>query len=140
MVRRRNDVEKILVTPITATAGSVMPNFKAAEWGWICNLLFGLLLNMSAQFALPNGFEERAYFVSFADGHELDAAISQIADRAGDIEALGYLPDGVTEAYALDVSFIENLNRTDHALDRLIRRSAEGNPLSGFIARHPSLI
>src|SRR6185503_16787208 len=100
--RRRNGVEKILVTPVTATAGSVMPNFKAAEWGWICNLFFGLLFNMSAQFALPDGFEERTYFVSFAESHELDPAIAQIAHKTGDIEALGYLSHSITEADALN--------------------------------------
>jgi hypothetical protein len=104
-----------------------MPNFKAAEWGWICNLLFGLLLNMSAQFALPDGFEERTYFVSLAESHELDAAIAQIAHKTGDIEAFGYLSDSITEPDALNVSFIENLSRSNHAMGRLIPRSAEGN-------------
>lgn len=104
-----------------------MPNFKAAEWGWICNLFFGLLLNMSAQFALPDGFEERTYFVSFAESHELDPAIAQIAHKTGDVEALGYLSHSVTKADALDVSLIENLSRTDHALSRLIPRSTQGN-------------
>jgi len=105
-----------------------MPNFKAAEWGWICNLFFGLLLNMSAQFALPDGFEERTYFVSFAESHELDPAIAQIAHKTGDIEALGYLSHSITEPDALDVSFIENLSRSDHAMGRLSPRSTLGNP------------
>ena len=70
---------------------------------------------MSAQFALSDGVEEGAHFVFFAGGQKLDPAIAQVAHGAGDIEALCYLPDGIAEADALNISFVENLNRGDHA-------------------------
>ena len=98
-----------------------MPDFEPAERRRIGERRFAVLLNMSAQFALPDGFEERTYFVSFAESHEFDPAIAQIAHKTGDIEALGYLSDSITEADALNVSFIENLSRSDHALGRVIR-------------------
>lgn len=86
-----------------------------------------MLLNMSAKLALPDGFQESADFVFFARGQELDPATAQIPHGTGDIESLRYLPDGITKTNALDVSFIKNLNRGDHATRRLIRHSAGGN-------------
>jgi hypothetical protein len=82
---------------------------------------------MSAQLALPDGFYEGAHFVFFARGQKLDAAIAQIPHGTGDIEPLRYLPDGIAKTNALDVSFVENLNRGDHATRRLIRPCAGGN-------------
>jgi hypothetical protein len=74
-----------------------------------------MLPNMSAQLALPDGFYEGAHFTFFARGQKLDAAIAQIPHGTGDIEPLCYLPDGIAKTNALDVSFVENLNRSDHA-------------------------
>jgi hypothetical protein len=73
-----------------------------------------MILDMSPQLALPNGFQESAHFVVFAGGQELDAAIAQIPHRSGDIESLRELPYGVAETNALDVAFVENLEGGDH--------------------------
>ena len=86
-----------------------------------------MILNMSAQLALPNGFHESADFVVFARGQELDAAIVQIPHGSGDIESLRKLPDGIAETNALDIAFVENLEGGDHVTGELIRHSADGN-------------
>src|SRR5437867_2575226 len=100
--------------PIAETAGgSVMPDLEAAEHRRICQRRFGMLPNMRAQFALPNGFEKGVHFVFFARGQKLDPAIPQIADGTGDIEPFCYLPDGITKTDTLDISLIEDLNRDD---------------------------
>lgn len=115
------------MTPVTATAGSVMPDFEAAERGRVWQRHFRMILNMSAQLALPNGFHESADFVVFARGQELDAAIVQIPHRSGDIESLRELPYGIAETNALDIAFVENLEGGDHVTGKLIRHSADGN-------------
>ena len=105
-----------------------MPNLKTAEWGWIYKRRFRLLLDMSTQFALPDGFKKGTHFVCFAYSQKLDAAIAQIAHRTGDIEPFGYLPDGIAKTNALDVAFVENLEGGDHVTLRMTRNSAGGNP------------
>jgi len=105
-----------------------MPNLKAAEWGWACQRRFGLLSNMSAQFTLPDRFNEGTHFVCFAYSQKLDTAIAQIPHRTGDIKPLGYLPDGVTKTNALDVAFVENLEGGDHVTGIMTRHFAGGNP------------
>jgi hypothetical protein len=99
------------------TAGSVMPDFEAAEGGWIGERRFGLLLNMSPKFALANRFQEGTDFVILAGGQQLDAAVRQIAHRTGYVESLGDLPDRITKAHALDVAFVKNLDGFDHAIE-----------------------
>ena len=78
-----------------------------------------MLPNMSAQLALPDGFYEGTHFVGLAHSEELDAAVAQIPHRTGDIEPLGYLPDGITKTNALDVAFVENLEGGDHVTRRI---------------------
>src|SRR6267143_2718096 len=112
---------------MTATAGSVMPNLEAPEGRRIGQRRFGMLFDVSTQLALPDGFHERAHFVFFARDQKLDAAIAQIPHRTGDIESFRYLPHGIAKTNALDVSFVEDLDRSDHATRRLIRHSAGGN-------------
>ena len=104
-----------------------MPNLEAVERGWICKLRFGLLSNVSAQLALPDGFDEGVHFVVFAGCQKFDPAIAQIPHGTGDIESLRDLPDGIAKTNALDVSFVENLDRGNHATGRLIRHFAGGN-------------
>ncbi len=86
-----------------------------------------MLLNVSAQFALPDGFQESVHFVFFTRGQKLDSAIAQIPHGTGDIEPLCYVPDRIAKTNALDVSFVENLSRGNHATRRLMRHSADGN-------------
>jgi hypothetical protein len=86
-----------------------------------------MILDMSAQLAFPNGFQESADFVVFARGQELDAAIAQIPHRPGDIEALRELPYGIAETNALNIAFVENLEGGDHVTGKLIRHSVHGN-------------
>ena len=83
---------------------------------------------MSAQFTLPDRFNEGTHFVCFAYSRKLDAAIAQIPDRTGNIEPFGYLPDGITKTNALDVAFVENLEGGDHVPGRMMRNFARGNP------------
>jgi len=109
-----------------------MPDLKAAEWGWICQRRFGLLFDMSAQFALPDGFNEGTHFVCFAYGQELDPAIAQIPHRPGDIEPFGYLPDGITKTNALDVAFVENLEGGNHVTGIMTRHFAGAIPERRF--------
>ena len=75
-----------------------------------------MLPDVSAQLALRDGLQEGLDFVLLARGQELDPAIGQVSHRAGDIESLGYLPDGVAKTNALDVAFVEHLNRGDHTI------------------------
>ena len=100
-----------------------MPDFEAAEGGWIGERRFGLLLNMSPKFALANRFQEGTDFVILARGQQLDAAVRQITHRTGDVESLGDLPDRITKADALDAAFVKNLDGFDHATQRLVRLS-----------------
>lgn len=93
-----------------------------------------MLSDMSAQFALPNGFEEGPHFLFFARGQKLDPAIAQVPHRTGDIEPFRYLPDGIAEANTLDITFVKNLNGGSHATGRLIRHFADGNRATRFIA------
>ena len=86
-----------------------------------------MLPDMSAQLALRDGLQEGLHFVLLARGQELDSPIAQIPNGAGDIEPLRYLPDGVAKTNALDVSFVEHLNRGNHSGRRLIRHFASGN-------------
>ncbi len=86
-----------------------------------------MLLNMSAQLTLPDGFHKSSDFVFFPGGQELDPAIAQIPHETGDIEPLCYLPDRITKTDALDISFVDNLDRGVHATLRLIRHFAGGN-------------
>ena len=83
---------------------------------------------MSAQFALPDGFDEGTHLVCFAYSQKLDPAIAQIPHRPGDIEPFGYLPDGITKTNALDVAFVENLEGGNHVTGRMTRNSTGGNP------------
>ena len=83
---------------------------------------------MSAQFALPDGFEKGTHFLCFAYSQEFDAAIAQISHRTGDIEPFSYLPDGIAKTNALDVAFVENLEGGDHVTERMTWNSAGGNP------------
>ena len=87
-----------------------------------------MLPDMSAQLALRDGFQKGLYFVLLARGQKLDPAIGQIPDGAGDIEPFRYLPDGIAKTNALDVSFVEHLNRGGHTIRSLIRHFASGNP------------
>lgn len=86
-----------------------------------------MLPDMSAQLALRDRLQEGVDFVLLAGGQKLDAAIAQVPHRAGDIEPLRYLSDGVAKTNALDVSFVKHLNRGDHTIRRLIRQFASGN-------------
>lgn len=61
---------------------------------------------MSAQFALPDGFEKGPQFLLFARGQKLDPAIAQVPDGAGDIEPFRYMPDRIAEANTLDITFV----------------------------------
>ena len=104
-----------------------MANLEAAEGRWICQGRFGMLPNMSAQFALPDGFHESADFFVFARSQHLDATVAQVPHGSDDIESLRELPDGVAEANALDVAFVENLEGGDQLTGNVIRHSAGGN-------------
>jgi hypothetical protein len=79
---------KIFVTPVTETAGSVMPNFEAVKGRRIGQRRLGMFFDVRAQLALKNRFEKSAHFFLFAARLELDPAVAQIPNRTGDLEAL----------------------------------------------------
>ena len=54
-------------------------------------------------------FEEVCDVVFLAFDLEFDAAIGEVFDPAGDVEAHGDLLGGVAEADALDAAFVEDL-------------------------------
>jgi hypothetical protein len=92
-----------------------MPDFEAAKGGWIGQGRFAVLLNMSAQLALENGFEKGAHFLNFAGRLQFHTAIAEIADRTGNVKTLSDLPHGPAEPYALDIAFVKDLNGCRHA-------------------------
>jgi hypothetical protein len=112
-----------------------MPNLKTADWGWIYQRRFGLLLDMSAQFALPDGFKKRTHFVCFTYNQEFDAAIAQIPHGTGDIKPFGYLPDRIAKTNALDVAFVENLEGGDHVTAIMTRHFDGAIPERRFLVR-----
>jgi hypothetical protein len=79
----------ILVTPVRATAGSIMPDFEAVESWRVGEWSFGVFPDMATQFALQDGFEKGADFILFASCEKFDAAVAQIPDGAGHVEAFG---------------------------------------------------
>ena len=92
-----------------------MPNFETAEGRRIRQRFFCVFANVAAKLALQNSFEERSHFVLFARGLELDPAVGKVADPACDVVALCYVPDRVTEADALNITFVKDLNGCRHA-------------------------
>ena len=101
MKRRWNGTAKIFVTPVTATADSLMLNFEASKSGSGSQRVFGLLLYMSAQFALRDCVDEFPNLAFVAADLQIDAPVRQIADRAGDVETFGDLLYGISKANAL---------------------------------------
>src|ERR1700731_4335147 len=87
---------------------------------------------MRAQLALHDRFEKRAHFVLFASGNKFDAAIAQIPHRPRDVEALREVADGVAKTNALDVTFVENLDGSCHAIRRLIRLAPTATATRGY--------
>ena len=117
------------MTPVSATAGSVMPDFKAVESRRVWEGRFGVFPDMPAQFALQDRFEECAHFVFLPRREKLHPAVAQIPDRAGHVEALRYMPDRIAEANALDIPLVKDLNRCSHAIARFIRRAATASAI-----------
>ena len=81
------------MTPVRATAGSVMPDLEAVEGRRIGEGGFAVLPDMAAQFALQNGVEKCAHFAFFAGREKFHSTVAQISDGAGNVKALRYLPD-----------------------------------------------
>jgi len=92
-----------------------MPDFETTKGGRIGQGRFAVLLNVSAQLALENGFEKGAHFLVVAGGLKFHAAIVEVANRTGDVKTLRDVPDGPAKAYALDIAFVKNLNGCHHA-------------------------
>ena len=92
-----------------------MPDFEAAESWRIGQGRFAVLLNMSAQLALEDGFEKGAHFFLVAGGQKFHAAVVEVADGTGHVEALRDVPHRPAKAYALDIAFVKDLNGCRHA-------------------------
>ena len=88
MDRRWKGMGKAFVTPVTATAHSLVPDFETMEsWGgW--KRRFELLPNVGAKLALPDRFEERSHLTIFARRLKFHSAVAQIPHVTGQIEAL----------------------------------------------------
>ena len=91
-----------------------MPDFETAEAGCIEKRRFGMLLDVCAKFALHDRLKERSHLALLAGCLECHSAVTEIPDGARDVEPLRDLLYGIAKADALDLSFIENLNGSDH--------------------------
>ncbi|MGH7939277.1 MAG: hypothetical protein ACRD5Z_18590, partial [Bryobacteraceae bacterium] len=76
---------------------------------------FILLANVRAQFALADRVNEGVNLAILTACLQFDTAVGQIPNPASDIEAFGDLFDRPTKAYALNITFEQNLER-DHLL------------------------
>ena len=108
--------------PVRVTAGSVMPDFETVKSRRVGEGRFSVPSDVPAQFALQDRFEKCAHFLFFASREKFHPAVAQIPDRAGHVEAFGYVPDGIAEANSLDVALVKDLNGCAHAMGRFIRR------------------
>src|ERR1700693_6181306 len=108
---RRNGTGKTFVSPLTATAASIMANFKAVRSHGRRQRSFCLLADMGAELALHDGSEKSAHFVFLATDLEFNPAIGQVAHPAGELEALVDVPKRPTKADALHIALVKNLDR-----------------------------
>ena len=92
-----------------------MADFKAASSDRFAQFIFGLSVDQRVQFAFGDAIEERANFVFLAVNLKLHAAIRQVTDPPGHIEALGYVADGEAKTNALNAALVKYLKR-DHGL------------------------
>src|SRR6266576_1666740 len=129
---------KILVSPLTATPGSLMPNSKTAGGDRVHQFIFGLFTNEGVEVALCYALEERAHLVFVSVDLKLHTTVQQVAYPARDIEALGDMSHRPAETDALDVTLIKHLER-DHRLPKMLdasyllldgNASADENPAS----------
>jgi hypothetical protein len=70
---------------------------------------------MSAQLALENSLEKGLHFFVLASGQKFHAAIVEVADGTGHVETFRDVPHRPAKAYALDITFVKNLNGCRHA-------------------------
>jgi hypothetical protein len=92
-----------------------MPDFETAKGGRIGQWSFAMLLNMSAQLALEDGFEKSADFLLVAGGLELHAAVAEVAHGTGNVKTFRDVPHGPAKTYALDIAFVKDLSGCRHA-------------------------
>src|SRR3954463_1637798 len=72
-----------------------------------CRLL--LLADVRSKFAGLNCVEERWHFAVVAADLHFYPPVGKVSDPAGNVEALGNVADRPAKAYALNVTFVENL-------------------------------
>src|SRR5438093_8428875 len=84
---------KTFVRPRTATAASVMTNFKTVRGHRFVQLIFCLLSNMGTEFALHDPIEKRAHLIFIAAHLHLHAPVDQVTHPAGDLETFSDVPD-----------------------------------------------
>ena len=106
---------KIFVTPVSATADSLMPNFETAERRRIGERRFAVLLNMSAQLALQDPVKESADFRFVAGRLQFYPAVAQVPDKPGDVETFRDVTDRPAKADPLDVTLVKDLHGCVHA-------------------------
>src|SRR5262249_30229344 len=104
---------KIFVSPRTATAGSVIANFKSAGAERMFQLIFRLPVNQRVQLSLCDAAENPAHFVSLSCNLKFYAPVRQIANPSGYVKAPGSMTHAPAKPDALNISFIEDLER-DH--------------------------
>src|SRR5437870_13556871 len=63
------------------------------------------------QLALRDAIEERAHFVFFSRNLKFHATIRQVTDPPGHVEPFGHVAHRPAKSDALNVSFVENLER-----------------------------
>jgi len=96
-----------------ATGGeSVMANFKAAGCNRFLQFVVRLLANQRVKLPLCDAIEKRAHLIFFSINLKFYAPIRQIADPACYIKTCGGVTHGPAKPDALNVSLIENLERS----------------------------
>src|SRR5438552_18277032 len=88
-----------------------MANLKAASSDRFVQLVFGLPVNQRVEFALRHAIEESAHFVFLSRNLKFAAAIQQVTDPPGHVESFGGVAHRPAKSDALNVSFVENLER-----------------------------
>jgi hypothetical protein len=82
----------------------------------------------------PDGFEEGVDFVGFSAGEELDSAVWEVGDGAGDFEFAGEVFHGVAEAYALDAAFVVDAEGFHGRRKELTTENTEDTKREDFIS------
>src|SRR6185312_1811161 len=89
-----------------------MANFKAAGCNRFLQFVLRLLVNQRVKLPLCDVIEKRAHLILFSSNLKFHPPIRQIANPACEIKACGGVAHGPAKPDALNISLIENLERS----------------------------